>query len=115
MFVYFRKLYGLIKYIFKIKIDYLKLLDFYYIKLFFILWVDIDFNCYGLIVDLIKFYEIVYRVCEEQKIEYVFIKGCNIFLYYYIDRVMDNDKGIFFVFKNIMIFNIVLELCIFFR
>lgn len=44
LFVYFRKLYGLIKYIFKIKIDYLKLLDFYYIKLFLILWVEIDFN-----------------------------------------------------------------------
>lgn len=56
-----------------------------------------------------------YKVCEEYNIEYVFIKGCNIFLYYYIDRVMDNDKGIFLVFKNIMIFSIVLELCIFFR
>lgn len=114
---YFRKLYGLIKYIFKMKIDHLKLLDSYHIKSLFISWVDTDFNqiCHGLTVDLINFYEIVYRACEEQKIEHVFIKGCNIFPYHHIDRATDNDKCTLLVLKNITISSIAPELCILLR
>lgn len=114
---YFRKLYGLIKYVFKTKVEHLKLLDSYHIKSLFFSWVDNNFNqsCHGLTVDLIHFYKIVYKACKEQKIEHIFIKRCNIFPHHHIDRATDNDKGTLLVLQKLTISSISPELCILLR
>lgn len=88
---YLRKLYGLIKYVYKMKLESIDLLDSYHIKTLFFCMLDNKFNgkkltCCDYLKDLLHYFDNLINACKEERVEHMFVEDCNIFPFHKINR-----------------------------
>nr|XP_022338643.1 uncharacterized protein LOC111134116 [Crassostrea virginica] len=79
---YQRKLYGVLKYLFKQQLESVDLLDSYHVKSLFFSMLDkelIGVNIKDLIDDVFSFFKMLLGACKERCIKHIFIEECNIF------------------------------------